>query len=133
MLRMADNVIASERQFPGVKVFDAGMGAGGRKDLSDLLDLPVGQRWHWAAVKTMSDPVTAHPPPACPAVGVPFAERGVRPVVLSPLFRGEMEQRRPVTHAVKQGLAAPSARLTCFYLGPAHVGTFTLPLLAPFL
>ena len=81
----------------------------------------------------MRGPVTAQAPPACPAVGVPFAERSVRPVVLSPLFRGEPEQWRPVAHAVQQGLAAPSARLTCFYLGPAHVGTFTLPLLAPLL
>jgi len=133
MLGMADNVIAGKRQFPGVKVVGTGMGAGGRKDLSDLLDLPVSQRWHWAAVKAMSGPVAAHAPPACPAVGVPSAECSVRPVVLSPLFRGELEQRRPVAHAVKQGLAAPSARLTCLNLSQAHVSTFTQPLLPPLL
>jgi hypothetical protein len=133
MLGMADNVIAGKRQFPGVKVVGTGMGAGGRKDLSDLLDLPVSQRWHRAAVKAMGGPVAANAPPACPAAGVPFAESSVRLVVRSPLFRGELEQRRPVAHAIKHRLAAPPARLTCFYLGPGHVGAFTLPLLAPVL
>ncbi|MGH3406738.1 MAG: hypothetical protein ACRDRJ_30180 [Streptosporangiaceae bacterium] len=133
MLGTADNVIAGKRQFPGVKVIGTGAGAGGRKDLSELLSLPVPQRRHRAAVKTMSSPVTAHAPPDCPAITMSFAESSVRPVVLSPLLRGELEQGRPVAHAVKQGLAAPPARLTCFYLGPAQAGTFTLPLLAPLL
>jgi hypothetical protein len=75
--------------------------------------------------------MTIHAPPACPAFSMPLAKFLVRPVVRSTLFRGELEQGRPVSCAVQQGLAAPPAWLTCLHLRPAHVGAFAVPPLPP--